>query len=125
MSRFRIAILGQSPCDACPGVNCCRQNGHEYAVLLHESEYARFGPFAVNVAIDAHGAPIVEKVLPYVNGQCQFLGSDHRCTIYDDRPLNCRRFQCVDHFHNRGITPGSHGRFLTLNPDVLARLEKL
>ena len=125
IARRRIAILGQSPCDGCSGVNCCRQNGHEYAVLLEESEHARFRPFGVDVPIDDGGRTVIEKVLPYVAGRCQFLGDDHRCLIYDDRPSNCRRFQCIDDFHQRGSTPDAHGRFLQLNPDVLERLEKL
>jgi Fe-S-cluster containining protein len=125
MTRFRVAILGESPCPECPGVNCCRQNGHDYAVLLEEAEHARFRPFAVDVVIETNGRQIVEKVLPYRNGKCQFLGDDNRCLIYEDRPVNCRRFQCVDHYHNRGSTPGRHGPFLERNPDVLWRLDRL
>jgi Fe-S-cluster containining protein len=124
LRRFRIAIIGESPCDQCHGANCCRQNGHDYAVLLEEAEYGRFGPFAADVLIEHAGVRQVEKVLPYVQGRCQFLGEDNRCTIYDDRPQNCRRFQCVDYYHNRGTTPAEHGRFLLLNPDVLSLLER-
>ena len=125
MRRFRIAILGESPCGECPGANCCQQNGHEFAVLLEEHEYARFKPFAQDISIQHHHSRVLEKVLPYRDGRCQFLGSDNRCLIYDDRPVNCRRFQCVDHFHNRGTTRGEHGRFLQLNPDILRKLEQL
>ena len=92
-------------------------------MLLEESEHRRFRPFAVDVAID-HGRRVVEKVLPYANGRCQFLGDDDRCLIYDDRPMNCRRFQCVDFFHHRGSNVREHGRFLQLNEDVLALLER-
>ncbi len=123
MRRFRIAIIGESPCGQCCSANCCRQNGHDYAVLLQEAEYARFGPFATDVVIEDAGRRLVEKALPYVNGRCQFLGEDNRCTIYEYRPANCRRFQCVDHYHNRGRTPGQHGRFLQLNQDILELLE--
>ena len=125
MSRFRIAILGESPCADCAGVNCCRQNGHLFAVLLEQAEYGRFRPFAVDVAVESDGRQVIEKVLPYHDGACQFLGTDGRCMIYEDRPMNCRRFQCIDHYHHRGSTPREHGRFLELNPDVLRRLDRL
>ena len=125
MRHLRIAILGQSPCDECRGANCCRQNGHEFAVLLEPAELARFGPYAVSVNIEQDGRWFTEKALPYVNGRCQFLGPDNRCLIYNDRPMNCRRFQCVSHFHNGGRTIGEHGPFLVLNPDVTQRLEQL
>lgn len=121
----RIAILGQSPCHLCQGINCCRQNGHDYAVLLEESEYARFGPFAADVVVKHSGRRFIEKALPYIAGRCQFLANDGQCLIYDDRPANCRRFQCVEHFHKRGSTPGEHGVFLQRNPDVLKLLESL
>jgi Fe-S-cluster containining protein len=125
MRRFRIAILGESPCGECRAANCCRQNGHDYAVLLEPHEHARFRPFAIDVPIDHAGQRVVEKVLPYVSGRCQFLGDDNRCLIYDDRPVNCRRFQCIEQYHSRGTTPHRHGQFLQLNPDVLQRLEAL
>jgi Fe-S-cluster containining protein len=125
MRYFRLAILGESPCGQCRGANCCRQNGHEFAVLLDESEHARFRPYAIDISIHHDGVTRVEKVLPYVNGRCQFLGDDNRCLIYDDRPMSCRRFQCVSYFHHRGATPLEHGRFLQLNPDVLAMLQSM
>jgi Fe-S-cluster containining protein len=62
-----------------------------------------------------------ERVLPYRDGRCQFLDADDRCTIYDDRPVNCRRFECAPGFHH----DGNHSEFLRRNPDVLAMLETL
>jgi Fe-S-cluster containining protein len=88
-------------------------------VLLRGEEVRRFGAFLARVMIDAGGRRVVEHVLPYVNGRCQFLGSDDRCTIYEDRPVSCREFECVTFFDSRG----AHGRFLELNPEVVARLE--
>jgi Fe-S-cluster containining protein len=124
-SRFRLAILGESPCFDCRAVNCCRQNGHEYAVLLEESEHARFRPFAIDIPIMHGGSRFIEKVLPYRDGRCQFLGDDNRCLIYEDRPINCRRFQCIDYYHHRGATPGEHGQFLIRNPDVREMLDSM
>ena len=119
---LRLAILGDSPCDLCFAA-CCRQNGHEYAALLQGDEVRKFAAFAVDVPIRHDGQLISERVLPYVNGRCQFLGEDERCTIYDDRPRACREFQCVPHFNREGID--QHGSFLQRNPRVLRMLQTL
>ena len=94
MTRFRLAILGASPCHLCRA-NCCKQNGHDYAVLLQPHEYPRFTPFSALIPIISNGQRLYERVLPYVNGRCQFLNPDDRCTIYQDRPLSCRQFECI------------------------------
>lgn len=120
--RLRIAILGASPCGECTA-NCCKQNGYEFAVLLRDGELRRFSAYGTWVTFDRDGARRREFVLPYVGGRCQFLGADDRCMIYDDRPMSCRGFECAAAFNARGV--GQHGRFLQLNPDILARLEKM
>ena len=50
---------------------------------------------------------VVERVLPYRDGRCQFLADDDRCTIYDDRPLSCRQFECTLSYNTTGV--GRHG----------------
>lgn len=121
--RLRLAILGDSPCDLCTAA-CCKQNGHAYAALLEGDETRKFAPFAIDVPLEtAAGALAFERVLPYVEGRCQFLGDDDRCAIYDDRPHACRRFQCVIAFNADGV--GRHGTFLQRNPRVRAMLESL
>jgi hypothetical protein len=120
--RLRLAILGNSPCHLCTAA-CCKQNGHEYAALLQGDEIRKFAAFSAEVPIDAGGRVVVERVLPYVNGRCQFLGEDDRCTIYPDRPQACRAFSCIDHFNAEGI--GAHGPFLVRNAPVLRLLEEL
>ena len=124
MRTFRLAILGDSPCMECTA-NCCRQNGHDFAVLLEGDERRKLTAFSEPHQFDDGSGPTVERVLPYRDGRCVFLDVDHRCTIYDDRPVNCRRFECVVGFHHRGSDRSSHSRFLQLNPDVLDRLEQL
>ena len=125
MPRLRLAILGASPCERC-AANCCKQNGHDYAVLLDgEDERRRFAPFAVDIKVDVGPFAASERVLPYRAGRCVFLGTDDLCTIYDDRPRNCRRFECVSRYHHGGGDLGTHGDFLNRNPDVLAILENL
>ena len=124
MRSLRLAILGSSPCHLCRA-NCCRQNGHEYAVLLEADEWRRFAPFCVEVRVDAGACVTTERVLPYREGRCQFLGPDDRCAIYDDRPANCRRFECAPGYHARGGDVTGHSEFLRRNPDVLSMLEGL
>jgi Fe-S-cluster containining protein len=119
MSRLRLAILGASPCGYCHA-NCCKQNGHEYAVLLEENEWRRFAPFCEEIRINGVTYVKIERVLPYRNGRCQFLDADDRCLIYEDRPANCRRFECVPGFDPRG-----HSEFLRRNQDVLELLKRL
>lgn len=122
MRRVRLAILGDSPCDACHAA-CCRQNGHAYAALLKDQEVRRFAPFSVQATLRHEQRIVSERVLPYVAGRCQFLGDDDRCTIYEDRPAACRAFQCIAHFNAEGI--GRHGVFLQRNPRVRALLEEM
>lgn len=123
--RFRLAILGDSPCDQCVAA-CCKQNGHAFAVLLEgDGERRRFAPWAQDVPVDAGGrCVVVERVLPYRDGRCPFLDAHDRCTIYDDRPTNCRRFQCVTGYHHGGADVSGHDAFLRRNPHVLAILER-
>jgi Fe-S-cluster containining protein len=118
----RIAIVGGSPCELCTAA-CCKQNGHDYAALLSEHEIRKFAAFSVDAPIRDGERVVIEKVLPYVDGRCQFLGGDDRCRIYDDRPAACRAFQCVEHFNADG--PGRHSLFLQRNDRVLALLESL
>jgi Fe-S-cluster containining protein len=122
---LRLAILGDSPCDLCTAA-CCRQNGHAYAVLLEGDERRKFAPWAADVPIErGDGRTTFERVLPYVAGRCPFLGDDDRCTVYPDRPVNCRRFQCVSGYHHGGADLTSHSHFLDLNPAVVRVLDGL
>ena len=122
---LRLAILGDSPCDCCIAA-CCRQNGHEFAVLLEgETERRRFAAYSMDLPVRHEGSVTLERVIPYRNGRCVFLGGDDRCTIYDDRPVNCRRFQCVTGYHHGGGQVGRHSRFLDQNPMVLSLLDRL
>jgi hypothetical protein len=115
-------IVPISPCDRCYAA-CCRQNGHEFAAILQgDQERRRFAAFAIDVSIAGAGlSPCVERVLPYVDGKCQFLGADDRCTIFDDRPLACRQFECAPQLHQFGRE--RHGTFLVRNPRVLQLLQ--
>jgi Fe-S-cluster containining protein len=122
MRRLRIAILGASPCGQCTSA-CCRQNGHDYAALLDGDEARRFAAYSVHARISTGHGVIVERVLPYVEGRCVFLGEGGDCLVYDDRPAACRAFECVRQFNRQGV--GGHDVFLRRNPSVLRMLEQL
>jgi Fe-S-cluster containining protein len=124
MRRIRLAIFGECPCERCVAA-CCKQNGHDYAVLLEGDEARKFAAFSVTVRIETGTQLVSERVLPYRNGRCIFLGDDDRCTIYDDRPANCRRFECISGFHMRGADLNRHSEFLMRNPRVAELLERL
>ena len=120
--RVRLAVLGESPCDLCHAA-CCKQNGHAYAILLEGEEVRRFSPWAVSVSVETEVRVVSERVVPYREGRCPFLGDSDRCTLFSDRGGACRRFLCVGSFTGGGV--GRHGRFLELNPRVVAVLEGL
>ena len=120
---LRLAILGSSPCDCCTA-QCCRQTVSEYAVLLQGDEARRLAAWSVwlDVADDA-GVVRSERVIPYRDGRCPFLGDDDRCTIYEDRPAACRAFECVTHYNRFGV--GRHGYFVARNAAVRDLLTQL
>ena len=118
---IRLAILGSSPCHLCTAA-CCKQNGHDYSVLLEPQEHARFRPFSIDFPVMNGTTRVIERVIPYQAGRCLFLGDDDLCTIYDDRPRSCRNFECVMQY---GGTLRPHSRFLDLNPRVRQLLDRL
>ncbi len=120
MPRLRLAILGSSPCNLCHAA-CCKQNGHAYSVLLQADEYPKFLPFAVDYPVHNGSFRAIEKVLPYKNQRCIFLGQDDLCAIYEDRPQSCRKFECIQGYHP--IT--THSDFLKRNPKVRSLLDSL
>jgi Fe-S-cluster containining protein len=94
---------------------------HCYDSVVVLDKHRRFAPFCVEVRVDAGACVTTERVLPYRDGRCQFLDEDDRCTIYEDRPINCRKFECAPGFSSRG----AHSRFLERNPAVLEMLKAL
>ena len=116
MRRVRLAILGASPCHLCVAA-CCKQNGHNFSVLLEPAEYARFRPFSLEYPVETGSFRAIERVIPYRDGRCLFLGDDDLCTIYEDRPRSCRRFECISAY--------PQGEFLRRNPHVRAMLDDL
>jgi len=121
---MRLAILGSSPCHLCTAA-CCKQNGHGYSVLLQPDEYGKFRPYSIEFPVHNGAFRAIERVIPYRDGRCLFLGEDDRCTIYEDRPQSCRRFECAAGYHHRGADLASHSEFLARNPRVRSMLDNL
>lgn len=90
----------------------------EFAVLLRMDERARFAAWSIDLSVrDRLGTTTLERVIPYREGVCPFLGTDDRCTIYADRPTACRDFECTRHFHEP-----QHGYFVERNAVVRTML---
>lgn len=128
---LRLAVVGASPCGDCAAA-CCKRTVSEYAVLLQtDEERRRFAAWSLTLAVrddEAAGGIRHERVIAYREhadgiARCPFLGGDDdddRCTIYDDRPLSCRQFECTRHFNEHGL--GWHGTFLRGNTGVIRLL---
>lgn len=86
LRRYRKAMLSGAgtnvPCGECTA--CCRSN--EY-IVLQADEVERFD----GVVINPDGEPSIQT-LP--DGRCPYLDEEKGCTIYDERPQNCRNFDC-------------------------------
>jgi Fe-S-cluster containining protein len=52
---------------------------------------------------------------------CQFLGTDHKCTVYEARPTPCRGYVCWDQDDK---TVYDFARFMQLSPKKLREKEQ-
>lgn len=93
------------PCARCTGVCCTTQAGWRFVTLTkREQKLPLFqGQLAVHPPTGLKGFWFLQS------GRCPYLGPQGRCSIYQNRPFNCRNFDCRK--------PGV-GRFLELNPLV-------
>jgi len=101
----------QPPCEKCQAY-CCKQRGHDFAVLLADDEVEQYEHAGLNKD--------QEWCLPYVDGKCVYLGDDDRCSIYDRRPQLCRDFNCVLGYKLKG---DCHSYFLEDHPEVVSLIE--
>lgn len=75
--------------------NCCRNYSPRFKTpdIKRISKVLRMkeGAFIENhLRLDEDGDYVVKST------PCPFLGSDNRCSIYEDRPSDCRRFPYTD-----------------------------
>jgi hypothetical protein len=77
------------PCDGCTA--CCRSS---FFVHIGPDETAALRRIPPALLVRAPGLPDGYKVLGYdERGHCPMLVDD-RCSIYEDRPQTCRKFDC-------------------------------
>ena len=93
------------PVPPLPGATAAGRTATTTPCCWRPTSGGAFAPFCVEVQVDAGACVTTERVLPYRDGRCQFLGDDDRCTIYEDRPANCRRFECC-----AGVSPAGQRR---------------
>lgn len=78
------------PCGSCDA--CCRSG---LFVHVGPDERRTLERIPKPLRFPAPGKPKGWIVIPHdEEGRCALLGGDGRCTIYDDRPLTCRHFDC-------------------------------
>jgi len=91
--RTRAAQAGDAeatvPCDGCTA--CCRSS---FFVHIGPDETASLSRIPRELLVRAPGLPPGYMVLGYdERGHCPMLVDD-QCSIYEDRPLTCRKFDC-------------------------------
>lgn len=85
--------FGNVDCLSC--ANCCRNYSPRFKTpdIKRISKVLRMkeGAFIESyLRLDEDGDYVVKST------PCPFLGSDNRCSIYEDRPSDCRRFPYTD-----------------------------
>jgi Fe-S-cluster containining protein len=122
--RTKLRVLHESipplakdkkpPCASCKTAACCRA----FVVSLSQKEYESglYGDQAIKITpeiakqlqgsavalmmLTAPSVRLVKDTQYFLEGKvgdpCPFLGEDNSCTIYNDRPIVCRTYTCVD-----------------------------
>ena len=91
--RTRASQAGDAdavvPCDGCTA--CCRSS---FFVHIGPEETGALSRIPRELLVRAPGLPDGYMVLGYdERGHCPMLVDD-RCSIYEDRPVTCRKFDC-------------------------------
>jgi len=77
------------PCGSCSA--CCTSS---YFIHIRPDEKKTLDRIPKELLFPAKGLPKGHLVLGFdANGHCPML-KDNKCTIYQDRPLTCRRYDC-------------------------------
>jgi Fe-S-cluster containining protein len=74
-------------CEGCPN-HCCGRNPHLTPVLL-PSEEQKFNEHSISVRTPYREMRLLAKK---PDGNCIFLDDKTRCTIYDQRPFECKLY---------------------------------
>jgi len=122
--------INPAPCDTCKTSVCC--SAFVIQITPEEYESGLYGDSAVALTSkDAanvqgklsrfmtlgfpHMSQVTDRVY-FLEGTigvpCPLLGDDNRCSIYEDRPIVCRTYSCMDdpritQEHRDGVLPAS------------------
>jgi Fe-S-cluster containining protein len=92
------------PCGTCTA--CCRSS---YFIHIEPDETAALARIPRALLVPAPGLPTGHVVMGYdQDGRCPMLVDD-ACSIYDDRPRTCRRYDCRV-FAAAGLSPDDDGK---------------
>jgi len=78
-------------CTKCDG-RCCKTPINNFNVVLLPQEMKNLKKFSKKLKTRYGGVYILNKK---EDGSCIFLDNMHRCTIYKDRPFECKVFPLV------------------------------
>jgi Fe-S-cluster containining protein len=83
-------------CLECPGF-CCKMAGLVEVSAYDIRRLAKHFRLTVPQFEEKHIVEVTRRGKKHIKsefGTCQFLSADHRCTVYEARPKDCREYVC-------------------------------
>ena len=94
LRRTRAVLLEEEDADV-PCGECCACCATSHFVHVRPEETRALARIPRELLFPAPGLPAGNVLLGYnEHGRCPMLADDGRCSIYDDRPLTCRTYDC-------------------------------
>jgi Fe-S-cluster containining protein len=97
-------VVAQIDCTTCG--NCCRT----LQIIVDSNDIARLAKRLNTTSREFSRRYVktdpLDQTKHFASTPCKFLGSDNRCTVYEDRPQACRDFPYLhaDKFRSRALT---------------------
>lgn len=88
-------------CSVCKN-HCCGQNSDVHAPIILPHEINNFDSADLT---DENGVFQLKRA---ENGFCKFLNENKQCTIYENRPLECRLYPWIMRFDGNGVSLELH-----------------
>lgn len=104
MSR-KHSIKDKEPCEGC-SAKCCRYVALQIDTPRSKEDFEKIRWYLAHKGITV----FVEKKKWYLDiaNECRFLKKDHRCGIYEKRPLVCRNHSPYDCERNDSVFGHEH-----------------
>ena len=94
LGRMRAVLAGQGDADV-PCDDCCACCTTSHFVHVAPAETRALARIPRELLFPAPGQPEGTMLMGYdQHGRCPMLEKDGRCSIYEDRPLTCRTYDC-------------------------------